>query len=209
MNRVLFAADCLDVLNDADALPSQSVDLIYLDPPFNSNSTYNLPFKGRDRSLKPVEAFEDTWRWGAGDDERLSALEKNPRTRHLATIVRFAAEVEGGRKRKNSLAAYLLNMAQRLYAMKRVLKETGSLYLHCDPTASHYLKLLMDGIFGRKNFRNEIVWKRTSSHNDAKRLGNTHDLLLCSGKSNRYTSNMIYLPYDRQVHQERFPLPRR
>lgn len=87
-------------------------------------------------------------------------------------------------------------MAERLLAMKRALKETGSIYLHCDPTASHYLKLIMDGIYGRKNFRNEIVWKRTSSHNDAKRLGNTHDILFCYGKSNRLTSNAIFLPYD-------------
>ncbi len=80
--------------------------------------------------------------------------------------------------------------------MRRVLKDTGSIYLHCDPTASHYLKLLMDAIFGRKNFRNEIVWKRTSSHNDAKRLGNIHDLLFCYCKSNRLTSNTVFLPYD-------------
>ena len=82
MNRVLYAADCLDVLNDAGKLPTGSVDLIYLDPPFNSNSSYNLPFKSRDRSLKPVEAFEDTWRWRADDDERLSELEKTPRRAH-------------------------------------------------------------------------------------------------------------------------------
>ena len=80
--------------------------------------------------------------------------------------------------------------------MGRVLKDTGSIYLHCDPTASHYLKLLMDAIYGKKHFRNEIVWKRTSSHNDAKRLGNTHDVLLSFGKSNRLTSNTIFLPYD-------------
>ena len=195
MNRVLYASDCLHVLNDPKALPNGSVDLIYLDPPFNSNSTYNLPFKSRDRSLKPVEAFEDTWRWRADDDERLSELERNPKTRPLATIVKFAQGLESGRG-KISLAAYLLNMAQRLYAMKRVLKETGSIYLHCDPTASHYLKLLMDAIFGRKNFRNEIVWKRTSSHNDAKRLGNIHDVLLCFGKSKQSTSNTIFLPYE-------------
>ena len=159
MNRTLFAADCLNILNDPEALPTASVDLIYLDPPFNSNSNYNLPFKSRDRSLKPVEAFVDTWTWQPSDDERLSDLARNPRTRPLATVVGFAAEMESGRG-KTSLAAYLLNMAQRLYAMRRVLKDTGSIYLHCDPTASHYLKLLMDGVFGRKNFRNEITWRR-------------------------------------------------
>ena len=156
MNRVLYAADCLDILQDSDKLPDQSVDLIYLDPPFNSSSTYNLPFKSRDRNLKPVEAFEDTWRWNFKDEAKLRDLEKNPRTRALATIVRFAQEVEGGRrKRKTSMAAYALNMALRLRAMRRVLKDTGSIYLHCDPTASHYLKLIMDGVFGASNFRNE------------------------------------------------------
>ena len=203
MNRVLFAADCLDVLNDADALADGSIDLIYLDPPFNSNSTYNLPFKGRDRSLKPVEAFEDTWRWGEGDDERLSALERNPQTRHLATIVKFAAEVESGRRRKNSLAAYLLNMAQRLVAMRRVLKETGSIYLHCDPTASHYLKLLMDGIYGRKNFRNEIVWQRTNRGHKGSQFAPRHfntntDMLLFYSKSQDHSFylNRVLLPYE-------------
>ncbi len=177
MNRVLYAADCLDVLNDAGKLPTGSVDLIYLDPPFNSNSSYNLPFKSRDRSLKPVEAFEDTWRWRADDDERLSELEKNPQTRPLATIVKFAQGLESGRG-KISLAAYLLNMAQRLYAMKRVLKETGSIYLHCDPTASHYLKLLMDAIFGRKNFRNEIVWCYRGMPSKAKKFMQKHDTIM-------------------------------
>ena len=162
MNRILYANDCLNILNDADNLPDDSLDLIYLDQPFNSNSTYNLPFKGRDRSLKPVEAFEDTWTWMSEDAERLKRMERDPRSRSLATIVKFAQEVEetfGRRSRgKSSLAAYLLNMALRLNPMRRVLKPTGSIYLHCDPTASHYLKLVMDAIFGKDNFRNEIIW---------------------------------------------------
>ena len=202
MNRVLYAADCLHVLNDPKALPTGSVDLIYLDPPFNSNSTYNLPFKSRDRSLKPVEAFEDTWRWRADDDERLSELEKNPKTRPLATIVKFAQGLESGRG-KISLAAYLLNMAQRLYAMKRVLKETGSIYLHCDPTASHYLKLLMDAIFGRKNYINEIVWQRTNRGHKgsqfAPRYYHTNtDKLLFYAKSQQYRFKIdrVLEPYE-------------
>ena len=199
MNRVLYAADCLDILNDPEALPSASVDLIYLDPPFNSNSNYNLPFKSRDRSLKPVEAFEDTWTWQPGDDERLNDLEKHPRTRPLAAIVQFAAAMESGRG-KTSLAAYLLNMAQRLYAMKRVLKETGSIYLHCDPTASHYLKLLMDGIFERKNYRNEIVWKRRQdTHNLAKKhMGKNHDSIFWYTKHSKGKYNIQYLPYNEE-----------
>ncbi len=196
MNRVLYAADCLDVLSDPDKLPSASVDLIYLDPPFNSNSNYNLPFKSRDRSLKPVEAFEDTWTWQPGDDERLRDLEKNPRTRPLAAIVQFAAGMESGRG-KTSLAAYLLNMAQRLYAMKRVLKQTGSIYLHCDPTASHYLKLLMDGIFGEENFKNEIIWKkRKGMHNAGRKFGSVVDSVLFYGKSLQSIFNKQYGTHD-------------
>ena len=188
MNRILYAADCLDVLHDEDELPSESIDLIYLDPPFNSNSNYNLPFKGRDKSLKPVEAFTDTWEWTADDNGRLNDMERDPRTRSLATIVKFAGEVErvrGGRGRKPSLAAYLINMSLRLLAMRRVLKKTGSIYLHCDTTAGHYLKLLMDSIWGFKNFRNAVVWQRYGSHNDAKKFGRVYDMILFYAKDGK------------------------
>ena len=195
MNRTLYAADCLNVLNDADELPSESVDLIYLDPPFNSNSNYNLPFKGRDKSLKPVEAFKDTWEWTTDDGGRLEEMESDPRTRSLATIVKFAQEVEG--RAKPSLAAYLINMALRLLAMRRVLKPTGSIYLHCDPTASHYLKLTMDAVFGKKNFRNEIVWKRKQErHNLAtQRMGSVHDIILWYASSPKHRYNIQYLEH--------------
>ena len=138
MNRTLFAADCLDVLNDSDALLDASVDLIYLDPPFNSNSKYNLPFKGRDKTHKPVEAFVDIWKWSDKDAETLDELNRDPRTRSLATIIQFSLEIESTRGKRGgstSLGSYLLNMALRLRAMRRVLKDTGSIYLHCDPKA--------------------------------------------------------------------------
>lgn len=93
-NRTLYADDCLNVLNDPERLPDESVDLIYLDPPFNSNSNYNLPFRSKDRSLKPVEAFEDTWSWKTEDDARLTELEKNPKTRHLAMVIKYAQSIE-------------------------------------------------------------------------------------------------------------------
>ena len=208
MNRILYAADCLDVLNDENELPDQSIDLIYLDPPFNSNSNYNLPFKGRDKSLKPVEAFKDTWEWTADDGGRLEQMETDPRTRSLAAIVKFAQEVEGfrvGRRgRKPSLAAYLINMSLRLLAMRRVLKETGSIYLHCDPTAGHYLKLLMDAIFGRKNFRNEIIWKRYSSvKNNAKhKFPTEHDFLLFYAKTKLATFIPQYNPLSESALKE-------
>ena len=184
MNRVLYAADCLDILNDSTKLPTGSINLIYLDPPFNSNSAYNLPFKSRDPGLKPVEAFEDTWRWAHGDDALFRDLKKNPTTRSLATVIEFAQQVEAVTSRsKTSLAAYLLHMAQRLLAMRRVLHDEGCIYLHCDPTASHYLKLLMDGIFQHKNFRNEIIWSYRTGGVSKKRWPRKHDVLLCYGKS--------------------------
>lgn len=200
MNRTLYAADCLDILQDSDKLPDQSVDLIYLDPPFNSSSTYNLPFKSRDRNLKPVEAFEDTWRWNFKDEAKLRDLEKNPRTRALATIVRFAQEVEGGRrKRKTSMAAYALNMALRLRAMRRVLKDTGSIYLHCDPTASHYLKLIMDGVFGASNFRNEVIWGYRTGGVSKKRWPRKHDILLVYGK----TGDTMHNPLQERIFYDK------
>lgn len=94
MNRILYADDCLNVLNDEMALPDESIDLIYLDPPFNSNSKYNLPFKGKDKSFKPAEAFNDVWRWSDRDAELLDEMNRDPRTRSLATIVRFAQDIE-------------------------------------------------------------------------------------------------------------------
>ena len=202
MNRILYAADCLGILNDADELPSESIDLIYLDPPFNSNSNYNLPFKGRDKSLKPVEAFTDTWEWTADDNARLEEMERDPRTRALAAIVRFAQEVEGVRTRgraKSSLAAYLINMALRLRAMRRVLKKTGSIYLHCDPTAGHYLKLLMDAIFGRKNFATEIIWNYgtpSGGRASGKKPVKSHETLLVYAKQyGAHLYNKQYTPY--------------
>ena len=181
MNRILFAADCLDVLNDSAAIPDESIDLIYLDPPFNSNSKYNLPFKGRDKTHKPVEAFVDIWKWSDEDAETLDDLNRDPRTRPLATIIKFALDIEstpGKQGGRTSLGSYLLNMALRLRAMRRVLKHTGSIYLHCDPTASHYLKLVMDAVFHDFTFLNEVVWHYGKWTNAAKRFQKNHDILL-------------------------------
>ena len=201
MNRILYADDCLNVLNDSKELPDESIDLIYLDPPFSSNSKYNLPFKGKDKSYKPAEAFTDVWKWSDEDKETLDDLHRDPRTRSLATIVKFAQEVEpvgkGRRRKGSSLAAYLLNMILRLRAMRRVLKPTGSIYLHCDPTASHYLKLVMDGVFARKNFRNEIVWCYRGAGYPKKDFGKKHDILLRYTQSKDYTFNLdeVRMPY--------------
>ena len=197
--RALYTGDCLDIMNEH--ISEQSVDLIYLDPPFNSNSHYNLPFKSKDKSLRPAEAFNDIWEWTVQDADNLRRLEKNPLTRSLATIVRFAQEVEqtATRKSKSSLAAYLINMILRLRAMRRVLKTTGSVYLHCDPTASHYLKLVMDAVFGVQNFRNEIVWAYRTGGVSKKRWPRKHDVILCYGKSN----NTIHNPLTERIYYDK------
>ena len=192
-NRILYNYDCLEVLNDEVALPSRSVDLIYADPPFNSESRYNLPFTGKDRDTRPVEAFNDTWSWGAKEDQTLLDLSVGPETRRLADIVKLAQTIDQSR----SLAAYLVNMAARLIPMRRVLTPKGSIYLHCDDTASHYLKLLMDVIFGRESFRNEVIWKRNSSHNDGKwRWGRVTDTVLFYSRS-PLNKDAVRVPLDK------------
>ncbi len=208
MNRILYADDCLKVLNDEKALPDASIDLIYLDPPFNSNSKYNLPFKGKDKTHKPVEAFVDIWKWSDEDAETLDDMSRDPRTRSLASIVQFAQGIEqmSGRRKASSLASYLLNMALRLRAMRRVLKPTSSIYLHCDPTASHYLKLLMDSIFGPNNFLNEIVWYYRGAGVPRNTRAKRHDTILWYARhkgSHYFNPDPIRRPYA-QATQERF-----
>ncbi len=182
MNRILYASDCLKILQDKTELPDESVDLIYLDPPFNSNSTYNLPFKGKYKSAMPVEAFNDTWHWTDENQAQFEDMEADLFTRHIADVIRFAQQVERG---PASLSAYILNMATRLLAMKRVLKNTGSIYLHCDPTASHYLKLVMDAVFGSRNFRNEVVWCYSTSGRAKRHFARKHDIILYYTKTAR------------------------
>ena len=181
-NRVLYSDDCLNVLNDELAMPTGSVDLIYLDPPFNSKSVYNLPFKGKDKDARPVAAFDDTWTWGAQEDDLLRDLNSGPRTRYLADVITLAQHLGAtgamGRGADASLAPYLVNMATRLLAMRRVLSDTGSIYLHCDPTASHYLKLLMDAIWGQGNFRNEVVWHYRRWPAKQRNFQRMHDVIL-------------------------------
>ena len=199
MNRVLYASDCLNILQDRDALPDGSVDLIYLDPPFNSNSKYNLPFKGKDKTILPVEAFNDTWHWTEENQAQFEDMEADLFTRHIADVIRFAQQIERGTA---SLSSYLLNMAVRLLAMKRILKETGSIYLHCDPTASHYLKLLMDAVFGSRNFRNEIVWAyRGREMHITTKFNSKHDIILFYSNSQKAKVCMdaVSLPYDRET----------
>ncbi|MDO5706772.1 MAG: DNA methyltransferase [Paracoccus sp. (in: a-proteobacteria)] len=186
----LYYGDNLRVLRDQ--IGDESVDLIYLDPPFNSNASYNVLFRSPtgDQSAAQIEAFDDTWHWG---DESENAFQEVRRSGHTdaATMLEAMRSFLG----TNDMMAYLAMMAVRLIELHRVLKPTGSLYLHCDPTASHYLKILLDAVFGARNFRNELTWKRTSSHNDPKQYGRISDTLLFYTKSENWTFNVVRSEY--------------
>jgi DNA modification methylase len=155
VSRTLYYGDNLEVMRQ---LPSETVDLIYLDPPFNSSADYNVIFREHSGtgSGAQITAFDDTWQWGSESARQLDDLVQV----HGDLAVFLDQTVQ--RLGHNALSAYLVMMAPRLFEMHRLLKPTGSLYLHCDPTASHYLKVLLDVVFGaRRNFRSEVVWKRT------------------------------------------------
>jgi site-specific DNA-methyltransferase (adenine-specific) len=168
----LYYGDNLTVLRDY--IPDASVDLIYLDPPFNSRQDYNVLFAEKDgsRSASQITAFKDSWEWNL-EAER-SYIEVVEAGGRVADAMRAFRTLLGG----SDMLAYLAMMAPRLIELRRVLKETGSIYLHCDPTASHYLKLLLDSVFGAEMFHSEIIWKRNSAHSDAKRFGAVHDTIL-------------------------------
>ncbi len=173
MNQ-LYYGDNLHVLRTS--LAAESVDLIYLDPPFNSKRDYNLLFKspkGQDSDAS-ITAFEDSWHWGPQAEGEFDELMHQPNT-DVAEMMKALRAFLG----ENDMMAYLTMMANRLLELHRVLKPTGSLYLHCDPTASHYLKIVLDGVFGKIQFRNEIIWRRTRAHNDKKitKYGAIHDTI--------------------------------
>jgi adenine specific DNA methylase Mod len=172
-DNVLYCGDNLNILGKY--VEDESVDLVYLDPPFNSNQDYNVLFEERDGSLaaSQIKAFEDTWRW---DTAAAAAYQEAVERTDYPDVARSmqAFRLALG---ETDMLAYLSMMAPRLIELRRTLKPTGSLYLHCDPRASHYLKALLDGIFGPTHFWNEIIWKRTSGHSDARRYGRVHDVL--------------------------------
>lgn len=197
----LYYGDNLDVLRDS--IGSNSVDLVYLDPPFNSNRAYSVLFKERsgDDSQAQMEAFDDTWTWSQ-DSERLFAAMINSPT--VNNKVKDALEAFRRLLGDNDVLAYLVMMTARLDELHRVLKPTGSLYLHCDPTASHYLKVALDAIFGPENFRGEVTWVRTTTHNDAKRWSPNADILLYYGKSQTVTWNPVYLPHSAEYLDSKY-----
>jgi len=192
--NTLYYGDNLDILRNREYFPNESVDLIYLDPPFNSKKAYSIFFKDKlgDASKAQIQAFEDTWAWG---DETRKAYDKLMESNEYPEELKDLMSAFDEFMHRTNLMAYLIMMAVRLVELHRVLKDTGSIYLHCDPTAGHYLKIIMDHIFGIKNFRNEIVWKRTFAHNDPRRFGNNFDMLLFYSKSNDYFYNPIFVPY--------------
>ena len=200
-NELLYG-DNLDILRRHVA--GETVDLVYLDPPFKSNQDYNVLFAERDgtRAAAQIKAFEDTWRW---DDVAARAYEEVVEAGgSVADALRAFRMCVG----QNDMLAYLSMMAPRLAELRRVLKPTGSLYLHCDPTSSHYLKLLLDAVFGPERFRGEIVWKRSSAHSDtkqgSKQPGRIHDVLLFYTKGPAWTWNPVYVPFDDDYVKRRF-----
>jgi DNA modification methylase len=199
----LYYGDNLDVLRKY--IDSESVDLVYLDPPFNSNASYNILFKEKDgtRAAAQLQAFEDTWEWDIRAAATFRDVIENGLSRVSQALQAFRTLIPD-----SNMLAYLAMMAPRLSELHRVLRHTGSIYLHCDPTASHYLKLLMDAIFGPENFRNEITWKRSSAHSDAKQgrraFGNIADVLLFYTKSDEYAFNTQYTPYSDEYLQQTY-----
>jgi site-specific DNA-methyltransferase (adenine-specific) len=186
MTNHLYYGDNLTVLRDRSQFPDAFVDLIYLDPPFNSNADYNALFKTPkgESSAAQMEAFTDTWQW----DDAISGQAVDDVKRSQFQDAAKMLEAMVGFLGKNALTAYLAMMAVRLIELHRVLKPTGSLYLHCDPTASHYLKILLDAVFGAKNYRNEIIWRRTNAHNVKTNVfPRVHDTILFYSKSEQTT----------------------
>lgn len=188
--NLLCYGDNLQIL--CDYIKDETVDLIYLDPPFKSNKDYNVLFAEQNgsRSAAQIKAFEDTWEWNtvaAGAYRDIVERGGKP-SQVMQAFHTFLGETD--------MLAYLAMMAPRLAELHRVLKPTGSIYLHCDPTASHYLKMLMDAVFGPQNFRNEITWKRTSAHSGVQGYGGVHDILLFYSKTKDFLWNPIYQPYD-------------
>jgi len=193
MNQ-LFYGDNLEVLQKH--IGDETIDLCYIDPPFHSKRNYNRIDKntGKD-DLIQSQAFVDTWVWGPTTELQLELLYSEPQYARRLVDTIFGLEKMLG---QGTLLAYLVNMAVRFAEIWRVLKPTGSFFIHCDSTASHYIKIILDAIFCDKGgkFNNEIVWRRHYSHNDGKKLGRIHDTIFYYAKSKDYTYHRQYLEYD-------------
>jgi site-specific DNA-methyltransferase (adenine-specific) len=199
LKNQLFYGDNLDVLQRY--LKDESVDLVYLDPPFKSNQDYNVLFREHSgkKAAAQIKAFEDTWTWDQ------SAAEAFERTVEAGGRVADALRAFHTFLGPSDMLAYLSMMAPRLVELRRVLKPTGSIYLHCDPTASHYLKMLMDAVFGPRFFLNEIVWKRSYGHGDSRKsIGRSHDTILLYTKTDSYTLNRFFHVHDPKYLEDFF-----
>jgi len=197
-NRTLYFGDNLEILRKK--IEDESFDLVYLDPPFNSNRNYNVLFKeGMQDSPAQIKAFGDSWHWTRESKETFDYLVTKT-NEDISNLMLAMEKIVG----HNDMLAYLAMMTVRLIELHRVLKKTGSIYLHCDPTASHYLKIVLDLIFGKKNFRNEIVWKRTFAHNDPRRFGRNDDRILFYTKTDNYLFNTVLIEYDESYIKDFF-----
>lgn len=204
MNRLLYG-DCLTHLRE---MPKWSVDLVYLDPPFNSNRDYAAIYEDETGRPLPeqIEAFNDLWELSP---ERIDEIKMMPVLMRDAGIPDEVAELwrhwmAALRNANPRLLSYLSYMTERLLPLRSIVRPTGSIYLHCDPTASHYIKAMMDSIFGHQNFRNEIIWKRTGAHGRAKRWGPIHDTILFYTRSDKYTWNRTFEEYGKDYLEKAY-----
>ncbi|MFC8854807.1 DNA methyltransferase [Streptomyces sp. NPDC057144] len=196
----LFYGDNLEVLQSGE-VPANSIDLVYLDPPFNSNKVYNVVFDHAGDARAQIQAFDDTWKWTTETENTYDHLVNGG---GLPPTVADMLESLRNIVRETNLMAYLVNMTPRLVELHKCLKPSGSLYIHCDPTASHYLKVVLDSIFGAKNFRNEIIWRRTGAHSPRSSFGPLHDTILFYTKSDSYYFKVIRRPYTKQHVESRY-----
>jgi site-specific DNA-methyltransferase (adenine-specific) len=199
--NTLFYGDNLPILREYIA--TESVDLVYLDPPFNSNRSYNVLFKDESgtEADAQIEAFGDTWHWNQHTAAAYESIITTAPT-EVSTLIGALRQAIG----MNQMMAYLVMMAARLIELHRVLKPTGSLYLHCDPTASHYLKIVLDAIFDARNYRNEITWQRTFAHgNVGRNYGSVADVILFYSKSEAYTWQQPFAQLTDAETAEKYP----
>ncbi len=203
--NALYYGDNLNWLRDHDIFPNESVDLIYLDPPFNSNANYNVIFNepSGEQSQAQIKAFDDTWGWDKqASEDSLKQLGLAGGKPEIVDYINWIAQRADSFSK--STAAYLAMMSIRLVELQRILRPTGSIYLHCDPTASHYLKTIMDTIFGSDNFKSEIIWRRTGSNSAAKRFGPIHQTIFYYVKSNIAKYYPVPIPYTKSYIEEFF-----
>jgi len=197
--NVLYYGDNLEILRKH--IPDESIDLIYLDPPFNSQADYNVLFREPTGELSEaqIRAFSDTWHWDLPTQRTYEEIVTTGPPQ-VAKMISALRDFVG----RNDVMAYLVMMTARLVELHRVLKPTGSIYLHCDPTAGHYLKIVLDTVFGAPQFLNEITWQRAGAHSDAKRWGRVADTILFYAKGNKWTWNPQYTPYTEEYVKERY-----